>query len=60
MRQLVDLYCQSNLDNRRPAYDGRKSLYTAGPLPFSSKEFEIKLVDNDKEAGSSKRYSLTC
>lgn len=37
-----------------PAYDGMKSLYTAGPLPFSSKEFVVKLVENDgRAAGSS-------
>jgi eukaryotic translation initiation factor 2C len=42
-----------------PAYDGMKSLYTAGPLPFSSKEFVVKLVENDGRAAgpsTSKRY----
>lgn len=42
-----------------PAYDGMKSLYTAGPLPFSSKEFVVKLVENDGRAvgpSTSKRY----
>ncbi|KAB2633787.1 protein argonaute 1-like [Pyrus ussuriensis x Pyrus communis] len=33
MKRLVDLYRESHLGNRLPAYDGRKSLYTAGPLP---------------------------
>lgn len=32
---------------RLPAYDGRKSLYTAGELPFKWKEFAIKLIDED-------------
>ncbi|XP_059627107.1 protein argonaute MEL1-like isoform X2 [Cornus florida] len=45
---LVELYRESHLGKRWPAYDGRKSLYTAGPLPFSSKEFFVKLVDKDE------------
>jgi eukaryotic translation initiation factor 2C len=32
-----------------PAYDGRKSLYTAGSLPFESEEFTITLVDPEKK-----------
>ncbi|GKD33119.1 argonaute 1-like protein, partial [Tanacetum coccineum] len=32
---------------RLPAYDGRKILYTAGPIPFVSKEFKITLLDGD-------------
>lgn len=30
------------------AYDGRKSAYTAGQLPFASKDFVVKLVDEDR------------
>lgn len=47
MGQLVNLYRQSILGGRLPAYDGRKSLYTAGPLPFSTKEFNIILLDEE-------------
>lgn len=47
MEQLVKIYRESHLGTRLPAYDGRKSLYTAGPLPFQSKEFEIRLLDED-------------
>ena len=47
MAELVKLYKESDLGKRLPAYDGRKSLYTAGELPFSRKEFNIKLVDED-------------
>ncbi|GAB2268808.1 argonaute 1B [Dionaea muscipula] len=47
MGQLVKLYRESHLGKRLPAYDGRKSLYTAGPLPFISNEFKITLVDED-------------
>ena len=51
MKQLVDLYRESHLGRRLPAYDGRKSLYTAGPLPFVSKEFRILLHDEEEGAG---------
>ncbi|RLN07443.1 hypothetical protein C2845_PM11G20930 [Panicum miliaceum] len=37
------------------AYDGRKSLYTAGPLPFTSQEFHITLLDDDDGSGSERR-----
>ncbi|URD73428.1 hypothetical protein MUK42_25274 [Musa troglodytarum] len=47
MEQLVRLYRESYLGGRLPAYDGRKSLYTAGPLPFASREFQITLTDGD-------------
>lgn len=43
--ELVRLYKESDLGMRLPAYDGRKSLYTAGQLPFAWREFKIKLVD---------------
>lgn len=40
------------MGGRLPAYDGRKSLYTAGPLPFTSQEFHITLLDDDDGSGS--------
>ncbi|GER56724.1 argonaute 1 [Striga asiatica] len=55
MEQLVKLYRESHLGKRLPAYDGRKSLYTAGPLPFVSKEFRITLLDEDDGAGGVRR-----
>ncbi|GER38448.1 argonaute 1 [Striga asiatica] len=55
MEQLVKLYKESHLGKRLPAYDGRKSLYTAGPLPFVSKEFRITLLDEDDGAGGPRR-----
>lgn len=60
MIQLIESYGDSHLGRRNPAYDGRKSLYTAGPLPFKSKEFAVKLIDNDGRGASSKspRYFL--
>lgn len=54
IKELIKLYKLSHLGNRMPAYDGKKSLYTAGPLPFESQEFKIILVDTN-DASSSKR-----
>uniref|UniRef100_A0A803MLG5 Uncharacterized protein n=1 Tax=Chenopodium quinoa TaxID=63459 RepID=A0A803MLG5_CHEQI len=31
------------LGGRIPAYDGNKSIYTAGPLPFTTKEFIVEM-----------------
>ncbi|XP_072983781.1 protein argonaute PNH1-like [Typha latifolia] len=45
--EFVRLYRETELGMRLPAYDGRKSLYTAGSLPFISKEFSVKLEDDD-------------
>ncbi|KAJ0977823.1 hypothetical protein J5N97_013297 [Dioscorea zingiberensis] len=47
MAELVRLYRETELGMRLPAYDGRKSLYTAGVLPFTSKEFAVKITDED-------------
>ncbi|XP_065010248.1 protein argonaute PNH1-like isoform X2 [Musa acuminata AAA Group] len=49
--ELVRLYRETELGTRLPAYDGRKSLYTAGSLPFNSKEFIIRLVEDDDGMG---------
>lgn len=51
MAQLVKLYQESHLGKRLPAYDGRKSLYTAGALPFQAKDFKITLIDEDDGTG---------
>jgi len=50
----VRLYKESDLGMRLPAYDGRKSLYTAGPLPFSWREFKIKVVDDEDRVNGPK------
>ncbi|KAK6254876.1 hypothetical protein SCA6_016181 [Theobroma cacao] len=55
MAELVRLYKESDLGMRLPAYDGRKSLYTAGELPFAWKEFIIKLVDEEDGINGPKR-----
>ncbi|KAL6581691.1 Protein argonaute 10 [Orobanche minor] len=53
--ELVKIYKESELGMRLPAYDGRKSLYTAGELPFSRKEFTVKLIDEDCNTNGPKR-----
>ncbi|KAI4334305.1 hypothetical protein L6164_019015 [Bauhinia variegata] len=53
MTQLIKLHRESHLGKHLPAYDGRKSLFTGGPLPFQSKEFVVKLPDKDEQATSS-------
>ncbi|KAL6873973.1 hypothetical protein ACP4OV_014055 [Aristida adscensionis] len=55
MEELVRLHKVSYLGGRLPAYDGRKSLYTAGPLPFASKEFHITLLEEDDGSGAERR-----
>lgn len=60
IRQLIKLYGKSHLGRRRPAYDGWKNLYAAGPFPFESKEFVVKLAENDYRPApsGSARYFL--
>ncbi|KAF9618614.1 hypothetical protein IFM89_002309 [Coptis chinensis] len=55
MAELVKLYKESDLGMRLPAYDGRKCLYTAGELPFISREFSIKIVGEDDGINGHKR-----
>ncbi|CDJ26672.1 unnamed protein product [Triticum aestivum] len=47
MSTLVKEHQDTTLGGRLPAYDGRKSLYTAGELPFTTKEFEVTLPDKN-------------
>ena len=47
MSTLVKEHQSTTLGGRLPAYDGRKSLYTAGELPFKTKEFEVTLPDKN-------------
>jgi eukaryotic translation initiation factor 2C len=49
--ELVRLYRASDLGMRLPAYDGRNSLYTAGTLPFDTREFVVRLTDDDNGTG---------
>ncbi|XP_010521702.1 PREDICTED: protein argonaute 5 [Tarenaya hassleriana] len=51
--ELCHIYGESLLGGKLLAYDGMKSVYTAGALPFESKEFVVKLQNNEKGAKSS-------
>lgn len=46
IEQLLLNFKQSRLGNRILAYDGRRSAYTAGPLPFTSAKFDVVLRDD--------------
>ncbi|KAI3909651.1 hypothetical protein MKW98_014068, partial [Papaver atlanticum] len=62
MKQLVNLYRNSQLGGRLPAYDGRQSLFTAGELPFTKRDFSITLPNEDDGMGISraeKKYTVT-
>ncbi|KAK6161449.1 hypothetical protein DH2020_004830 [Rehmannia glutinosa] len=42
--ELVKVYKESELGMKLPAYDGRKSLYTAGELPLLGKSLQLSLL----------------
>ncbi|KAI3981946.1 hypothetical protein MKX01_018852 [Papaver californicum] len=44
MAELIKVHRETDLGMRLPAYDGMNSLYTAGLLPFTSKEFNVILL----------------
>lgn len=55
-REIFEKFVQDHkafLGKRIPAYDGNKSIYTAGPLPFTSKEFVVEM--EREKRGSSER-----
>lgn len=43
----MHLYKKSHVGDRLLAYDGQKSLYTAGPLPFTLQEFSVGVLLDD-------------
>jgi eukaryotic translation initiation factor 2C len=43
LSKLVEAHAAQSLAGRTLAYDGSKSLYTAGELPFKSNDFVIQL-----------------
>ncbi|KAJ1294153.1 hypothetical protein BS78_01G124100 [Paspalum vaginatum] len=57
INELVSLHRQ-HLDGRLPVYDGRKSLFTAGPLPFTSKEFVLMLTNPERASLGEKEYRV--
>ncbi|XP_024534515.1 protein argonaute PNH1 [Selaginella moellendorffii] len=57
-RAVMELLVKLNreaLGRRLPAYDGRKSLYTAGPLPFQYKDFQVTLPDEEDGTNAPRR-----
>ncbi|KAF0909918.1 hypothetical protein E2562_001182 [Oryza meyeriana var. granulata] len=58
INKLVALHKQF-LDGRLPVYDGRKSIYTAGPLPFKAKEFVVKHTNPVKGNQREEEYKVT-
>ncbi|CAN6205328.1 unnamed protein product [Urochloa humidicola] len=59
MSMLVSENQHTELGGRFPAYDGRDSLFTAGPLPFDTKEFEVTLSASvDKRRMRSRDYKV--
>ncbi|CAN6298259.1 unnamed protein product [Urochloa humidicola] len=57
MNELVNLH-KEHLDRRLPVYDGRKSLFTAGPLPFTAKEFVLVLTNPESASRREKEYKV--
>ncbi|CAN6183225.1 unnamed protein product, partial [Urochloa humidicola] len=50
---------QHGSSGRFPAYDGRDLLFTAGPLPFDTKEFEVTLPASvDKRRMRGREYKV--
>lgn len=47
IKELEELHKQY-LGERLPVYDGMKSLFTAGPLPFKEKEFVLMLTNPER------------
>ncbi|KAK9058632.1 hypothetical protein SSX86_023474 [Deinandra increscens subsp. villosa] len=56
MKFLSSLYRASHLGNLMLAYDGNKSAFAAGPLPFESKEFAVKLTEQN---GREREFKVT-
>ena len=60
MIQLDTLYRESHFGGRRAAYDGSNRMYTAGALPFTSKDFIVKLDNDDRPASSTSSFARYC
>ncbi|GJT53814.1 PAZ domain-containing protein [Tanacetum coccineum] len=56
MKFLSDSYGDSHLGNLLLAYDGKKSAFAAGPLPFDSKEFVVNLTEQN---GREREFKVT-
>ncbi|KAI0510261.1 hypothetical protein KFK09_010862 [Dendrobium nobile] len=45
MKKLIDGFGELHLGQLKLAYDGRNIFYTAGQLPFTSKDFELTVIE---------------
>ncbi|KAK1398330.1 Argonaute [Heracleum sosnowskyi] len=59
MKSLDKSYRQSHLGNKQLAYDGSKSAYTAGPLPFISKDFVVQLEESDRGTRREREFRVS-
>ncbi|CAN6197137.1 unnamed protein product [Urochloa humidicola] len=57
LSELVKEYGATSLAHKMPAYDGSRSLYTAGELPFKSMDFVVKLGRREIEYKVTIRYA---
>lgn len=57
LTELVKQYRTTELGMRLPVYDGGSNLYTAGLLPFISKEFTV-ILGNEEEGTATPRQIL--
>ncbi|KAL3683483.1 hypothetical protein R1sor_001505 [Riccia sorocarpa] len=46
MKKLYEVYGVQTLEGKKFAYDGEKSLFSVGPLPFTNKDFQVSLDDD--------------
>ncbi|RLM85364.1 hypothetical protein C2845_PM04G05340 [Panicum miliaceum] len=57
LSELVRVHGATSLAHKMPAYDGSRSLYTAGELPFKSMDFVVKLGRQEIEYKVAIRYA---
>ncbi|PUZ37585.1 hypothetical protein GQ55_9G130900 [Panicum hallii var. hallii] len=57
INELVNLH-KEYLGGRLPVYDGKKGLFTAGPLPFKAKEFVLMLTNPERKNLGEKEYKV--
>ncbi|XP_041992116.1 protein argonaute MEL1-like [Salvia splendens] len=59
LNQLVTNYKDSHLGKRMLAYDGSKSCYAAGELPFESKDFVVELNSGDSQSRRERKFKVS-
>nr|CAD7401725.1 unnamed protein product [Timema poppensis] len=60
MRMIMKTFKQAHYPNRYPAFDGRKNLYSSGPLPFPNDELSDSVdVFDDERNNMKKTYKVT-